>query len=70
MGNVYDAGGFVGRVNAPPREHHRVPHAHITSANGGEVLIFLGDDETAPSLWQNHGMRKKDVRDAVPIGDG
>lgn len=66
MGKIYDSGGFVVYVYAPPREH-RPPHVHVESANGGEVLIKLGDEETAPSLWRNHRMRPADAFRALRI---
>jgi hypothetical protein len=36
-------------------------------SRGGEVLIRLGDEETAPSLWQNHHMSVADARQALRI---
>jgi hypothetical protein len=31
------------------------------------VLNLIGDQETAPSLWQNHHMSAADARDALRI---
>jgi hypothetical protein len=66
MVRVYDSGGFRVYVYSPPREH-QPPHVHVVSMNGGEVLVLLGDDETAPSLWQNHHMSAADAREALRI---
>jgi hypothetical protein len=66
MVKVYDARGFQVYVYSPPREH-QPPHVHVESTNGGEVLILLGDDETPPSLWQNHHMSRADAREALRI---
>lgn len=68
MVRVYDEGGFTVYVYSPPREH-QPPHVHVESANGGEVLILLGDDETRPSMWQNHHMSAPDARAALGIVD-
>ena len=66
MGEVYGRGGFRVYVYAPPREH-RPPHVHVECANGGEVIIRLGDQNTAPSLWMNHHMKAADARQALRI---
>lgn len=68
MGKVYDEGGFTVYVYSPPREH-QPPHVHVESTNGGEILVRLGDDETPPSLWQNHHMSASDAREALRIVD-
>ena len=66
MGLIYSADGFEAFVYAPPREHEP-PHVHLECANGGEVMVKLGDSETAPSLWRNHHMRAADARQALRI---
>jgi hypothetical protein len=35
--------------------------------NGGELLVTLGDETTAPALWRNHHMREADAREALRI---
>ena len=66
MVKVHDEGGFRVYVYSPPREHHP-PHVHVECARGGEVIVRLGDDDTEPSLWQNHHMSLIDVRQAVRL---
>lgn len=63
---VRDEGAFSVYVYSPPREHHP-PHVHVEYTDGGEVLVRLGDDDTAPSLWQNHHMKAIHAREAVRI---
>ena len=63
---VHREDGFEVNVYAPPREH-RPPHVHVECADGGEVLVKLGDEWTAPSLWRNHHMRDVDARKALRI---
>lgn len=62
----YREGPFSVYVYAPPREH-RPEHVHVESANGGEVLVKLGNENTAPSLWQVHGMNRHDAERALRI---
>lgn len=66
MVRIHEEGGFRVYVYSPPREH-QPPHLRVESARGGEVLIKLGDDVSAPSLWQNHHMSAADARDALRI---
>jgi hypothetical protein len=66
MGQIFGGGGFEVYLYAPPREH-RPPHVHVECVRGGEVIVKLGDDLTAPSLWQNHHMRAVDAREALRI---
>ncbi len=66
MVRVHEEGAFCVYVYSPPREH-QPPHVHIECTRGGEVLILLGDDETAPSLWQNHHMGMADAREALRL---
>jgi hypothetical protein len=39
----------------------------VECVNGGEVLMELGDCDTAPTIWQNHRMRAPDARKALRI---
>jgi hypothetical protein len=66
MGRIYAEGAFQVYVYAPPREH-QPPHVHVESSAGGEVLILLGSETVAPSLWQNHHMKAVDAREALRI---
>ena len=66
MVKVHDEGGFRVYVYSPPREHHP-PHVHVECSRGGEVMIRLGDEDTEPSLWQNHHMGLNDARQAVRL---
>jgi len=66
MVRVHEDGGFSIYVYSPPREHEP-PHVHAEHREGGEVLIFLGDDETPPSLWRNHHMAPVQARAALRI---
>ena len=40
----------------------------VECANGGEVTVKLGDQNTAPSLWMNHHMKAADARQALRTG--
>jgi hypothetical protein len=66
MVKIYDEGPFRVYVYSPPREH-QPPHVHLECTRGGEVLIRLGEEDTAPSLWQNHHMSTADARQALRI---
>ena len=66
MVKIHDDGGFRIYVYSPPREH-QPPHVHVESARAGEVLIRLGEGETAPTLWQNHHMSPADARQVLQI---
>jgi hypothetical protein len=66
MVKIHDEGVFRVYVYAPPREH-QPPHVHVESTRGGEVLVKLGDEETPPTLWQNHHMDVVDAREAMRI---
>ena len=63
---VHEEGAFRVYVYSPPREH-QPPHVHVECTRGGEVLIQLGDENTAPALWQNHHMSAVDAREALRI---
>ena len=63
MSKVYDQSGFQVYVYGPPREH-LPPHVHVECVEGGEVLIKLGDEDSAPSLWRNHHMKEANARRA------
>jgi hypothetical protein len=64
MVKVFDDGAFRVYVYSPPREH-QPPHVHVECSRGGEVLVKLGDQETAPTLWLNHHMSIADARQAL-----
>jgi hypothetical protein len=66
MVKVFDDGAFRVYVYSPPREH-QPPHVHVECSRGGEVLVKLGDQETAPTLWLNHHMSIADARQALRI---
>ena len=40
---------------------------HVECADGGEVLVQIGDEVTPPYVWQNHHMRSVDARKALRI---
>jgi hypothetical protein len=66
MVKLLEDGAFRVYVYSPPREH-QPPHVHVECTRGGEVLIRLGDQDTSPSLWQNHHMSSADARQALRI---
>jgi hypothetical protein len=66
MVKVHEEGVFRAYVYSPPREH-QPPHVHVECTDGGEVLVFLGDEGTPPRLWQNHHMRPVHAREALRI---
>jgi hypothetical protein len=43
---------------------HRPAHIHIFKAEG-EVVIFLGDEQTPPQVRENIGMSRRDERTAL-----
>lgn len=45
---------------------HEPMHVHVFKAEG-EVVINLGDEDTAPVVRENIGMRAKDERRALEI---
>jgi len=46
---------------------HQPPHVHVECTRGGEVVVRLGDEKTAPTLWLNHHMGTADAREALRI---
>ena len=66
MVRIHEEGAFRVYVYAPPREH-LPPHVHVECTRCGDVLVRIGDNETAPSLWQNHHMSAADAREALRI---
>lgn len=48
-----------------PREHDP-PHVHVVRA-GGEVIITLGDEASAPAIREVHHMTDRDVLRAYRI---
>ncbi|HZF40775.1 MAG TPA: DUF4160 domain-containing protein [Blastocatellia bacterium] len=47
-------------------DDHEPMHTHVKKA-GKEVIINMGDNETAPHIRDNKKMSKKDVRKALKI---
>ncbi|MGH9853534.1 MAG: DUF4160 domain-containing protein [Blastocatellia bacterium] len=47
-------------------DDHEPAHTHVKKA-GKEVVINLGDNETAPHMRDNNGMPKQNVRRALRI---
>jgi hypothetical protein len=43
---------------------HRPAHIHMFKAEG-EVVIFLGDEQTPPQVRENIGMSRRDERAAL-----
>ena len=59
--------GFAIKVNT--RGEHNPPHVHVFKA-GGEIRVKLGDDETAPSYWdEKRPMALQDKVKAVLLVD-
>ncbi len=48
MPTVFEQDGFAVRIYLPPREHWP-PHVHVVR-DDGEVVIWLGDGRTPPSV--------------------
>lgn len=65
MVTVHRARGFQ-VVLYPGDKEHTPPHVHVFRGDD-EVKIALGDEETAPWVWQVLEMRKPDVRRALAI---
>lgn len=65
MVTVHREGPFRVAVYPPPKEHGP-PHVHVIR-DENEVLINLGDENTAPSLRENRGLGAPDVRRALGI---
>lgn len=66
MVKVHDEGAFRIYIYAPPREH-QPPHVHVECTRGGELVVRLGDEQVAPSIWLNHHMTATDAREAFRI---
>jgi hypothetical protein len=64
MPTLIKESGFEVRIYT--RDEHPPAHVHVWKAEG-EAVIYLGDDETPPSLCEVNRMRKKDVRKALNI---
>lgn len=47
-------------------DDHEPMHTHVKKT-GKEVVINLGDEQTAPHIRENKGMSKKEVRKALRI---
>lgn len=63
MPTVLKQEGFAVRIYV---DDHVPMHVHVFKAEG-EVVINLGDENTAPSVRENHGMRKNIERRALEI---
>lgn len=50
----------------PGDKEHTPPHVHIFHGDE-EVKIALGDEDTAPWVWEVKGMRKPNVSRALMI---
>ncbi len=61
MPTVLRKGGFNFVIY---HDDHEPSHAHVKKA-GKEVVINLGDAQTAPYMRENKGMSKQDVRKAL-----
>lgn len=51
----------------PPAHSHVIRGRKKGGGKKSEVLIYLGDERAVPSLRENRGMRKADVRKALGI---
>ena len=60
MPTVLRQGRWIVKIYAPPREHPP-PHVHVLLGHTGEVIILLGTENTAPTVWAVHRMRGHDV---------
>ncbi len=69
MVKVHDEGAFRVYIYAPPREH-QPPHVHVECTGGGELVVRLGGEGVAPSIWLNHHMGAADAREAFRIVEG
>jgi hypothetical protein len=52
MPTVHREGGFAFRIYV---DDHRPPHVHAVK-DGTEVVILLGSEREAPSIWERRGM--------------
>ena len=70
MPKVFTERGFefwVYTADHPPAHSHVIRGHKKGKGKKSEVLIYLGDEETAPSLREVRGMRKADVKKALAI---
>ena len=65
MVTIHRARGFR-VVLYPGDKEHTPPHVHIFHGDP-EVIIALGDEETAPWIREVMGMKKPDARRALQI---
>lgn len=63
MPTVWKQDGFQFRVYT---NDHNPSHVHIYKS-GGEVLIYLGNSTTKPTVRENRGMSFQDIRRALQI---
>lgn len=67
MPTVKREDGFEIKVNT--RGEHSPPHVHVIRA-GGEIRVRIGDEETAPSYWdEKRSMTMRDKVRAVLLVD-
>lgn len=63
MPTVIREAGFAIRIFS---RDHAPPHAHVFKA-GGQVIVLLGDEDTAPSLMRKSPMADDDIIKAVRL---
>lgn len=51
----------------PPSHSHVIRGTKKGRGKKSEVLIFIGDEQTRPSIRTNRGMRKVDVKKVLSI---
>ena len=61
MPTVFRQAGFQVRIHS---DDHPPAHVHVWKA-GEEIVISLGDHNTAPSIRENRAMRRPEARAAV-----
>lgn len=48
------------------RDEHPPAHVHVRKA-GGEAVIYLGDENSRPSVKENRGMSRAEIKRALRI---
>ena len=56
--------GFAVRIYT--RDEHPPAHVHVWKA-GGEMVIYLGDEQTPPSVRESRGLAARDERRAFEL---
>ena len=70
MPKVFSEQGFefwIYTDDHPPPHSHAIRGTKKGRGKKSEVLIFLGDEQTQPSIRANRGMRKADVKRVLSI---